>query len=613
MRTINTNIIKLQSIVLQKCIDSNESKLYWNIEDGGVVIENNNLHLDVNSKVSFFSYFNSFSIQKWSKLTNIRELYMLIKVKGNGKINVCNAYLENQKVSKEIIQSQTFSYDDAKEINFIIDNLQKFNGSIYFEIESFDEEVDLLKAEYRGKVDIEKLNEVKLNLVICTYKREEYVMNNLRLLENTLQMNESLLHRNLMIYVVDNGNTLRQVENKYFRIIPNKNLGGSGGFTRGLVEAIESGMDFSNVILMDDDVEILPEALERLYSLLRVIKGKYKSSIISGSMLQLDKKYMLHESTGRFIGRGFEPVKYKLDLTSEYNILFNETEQDISNHFAAWWFCCIPKVFIKEDNLPLPFFIKGDDVEYSLRNTNSIIHLNGIGIWHEPFEKKYAQVNTFYYEIRNFLIITALYFKDYNKFKAIKFILERYARESLRYRYKSTDLIIEAVKDFLKGTKFFTEVNEEDKHKNLSEKSYKLISIDDIKLENNISSVDIKEECNISQNEDNSRAKFVRVITINGYFLPKIFTHKNRYKYKIVSLISSKHINYYRNIKILNVLIDENKGFITDRRIGKFIKDSFRIGAVCMKLLFKYNRIRRDYKVNSKELKTKQFWQSKFK
>lgn len=612
MSTINTQVIKLQSIVLKNCMNNNESKLYSSTLEGDALIHDGKIQIQDKSKVSFFSYFNSFSVQKWSRYTNITDIYINFFLKGIGKITIYNTYLENNKINKKIICSEEFSFDDYKELKIDINNIPMYKGSIYFEITSLDGEVILLKAEYYGKIHISQINETILRLVICTYKREAYIMRNLKLLESTLKSEESVLNKKLKIYVIDNGNTLGRLENNYFKIVPNKNLGGSGGFTRGLVELVESKEFYSHAILMDDDVEILPEALERLHNFLSVLKDEYKSSIISGSMLQLDKKHILHESTGRFIGRGFEPVNYKLDLTLEYNILLNETEQDISNQFAAWWFCCIPKLFIRSDNLPFPFFIKGDDVEYSLRNTDSIIHLNGIGIWHEPFEKKYAQVNTFYYEIRNFLIITSLYFKNYNKFEAIKFILERYARESLRYRYKSSDLIIEAVNDFLKGPKFFSEVNEEEKHKYLTDKCYKLINIEEIQLKYNISSEKLEEECNNSQNEDNRKSRLKRILTINGYILPKLFTNKQEYKYKIVPLTSSRHINYYKNTEILNVLLEDNSGFVTQRSRVDFIKDTYRVILVCIKVLFKYDKIKKQYNKNSRLLTTEDFWKSKF-
>ena len=40
---------------------------------------------------------------------------------------------------------------------------------------------------------------------------------------------------------------------------------------------------------------------------------------------------------------------------------------------------------IKENGLPLPIFVRGDDIEFSMRNNKEIVSLNGINVWHDPF------------------------------------------------------------------------------------------------------------------------------------------------------------------------------------------------------------------------------------
>ena len=77
------------------------------------------------------------------------------------------------------------------------------------------------------------------------------------------------------------------------------------------------------------------------------------------------------------------------DLTDEKEILINENEEKIALKYAAWWFCCFSVNNVKKRGLPSPFFIKGDDIEYSLRNESKIINLNGLAVWHEDFSGKY--------------------------------------------------------------------------------------------------------------------------------------------------------------------------------------------------------------------------------
>lgn len=53
----------------------------------------------------------------------------------------------------------------------------------------------------------------------------------------------------------------------------NKNVGGSGGFTRGMIESIRQKPKATHVLLMDDDVVVLSESIKRTYC---VFTGKRK-------------------------------------------------------------------------------------------------------------------------------------------------------------------------------------------------------------------------------------------------------------------------------------------------------------------------------------------------
>ncbi|WP_294155236.1 glycosyltransferase [uncultured Clostridium sp.] len=608
---IDNSLIKLQSVILKKCIYK-EDKLYLRILHGNAQFTNGMLEIYPDSSVSFFTYYNSFSIEKWSKLTNVYEVNLDLRIMGKFIINIYNSYFNNGKIKKNKIHTENKNNGFDDKVSIKISELNIYRGIIYFEIISLDEKVQFISGQYTGKIENKSLNEVDIKLVICTYRREKYINENLELLNEILSDDKYMIKNNLEVYVIDNGRTLNEKESSTIKVIHNKNLGGSGGFTRGIVEILQSENKFTNVLLMDDDVEILPESLERLYSFLKVIRNEYKDSIVSGSMLRIDKKWMLHETIGNFIGRGFDPLKYQLDLNNEYNIIFNESElvNNSGYSFAAWWFCCIPKSIIDKNNLPLPLFIKGDDVEYSIRNKNNLISLNGIGVWHESFEKKYAQANTFYYEIRNFLVITAVHFKNYNVFKAILFVIERYAREALRYRYNSTDLIIQAVEDFMKGVNFFLSVNDEENHKSISSKCYKFDSINEILKNERVQCNSIENEIKVSEDENNKSYLLKRIITINGYLIPRVCI-KNK-EMKIVPVNESKHINYYKNLSILNVLFEEETGFVTERNIARFMYDNIRLAGICFKLLFRYRSVRNDYKKNIKKLSTQEFWNNKF-
>ena len=57
-----------------------------------------------------------------------------------------------------------------------------------------------------------------------------------------------------VMFVVDNGRTLdaEGLSDDLITVIPNENVGGAGGFARGMIAALESDEDFTHVLLMDD-------------------------------------------------------------------------------------------------------------------------------------------------------------------------------------------------------------------------------------------------------------------------------------------------------------------------------------------------------------------------
>ena len=79
----------------------------------------------------------------------------------------------------------------------------------------------------------------------------------------------------------------------------------------------------------------------------------------------------------------------------------------------------MPRKELSLDNLPMPLFVRGDDMEYGKRLTKKLLTLNGIGVWHVPVHNKYSSFMN-YYVTRNTLILNSLYDENFGKFAFIK-------------------------------------------------------------------------------------------------------------------------------------------------------------------------------------------------
>ena len=144
----------------------------------------------------------------------------------------------------------------------------------------------------------------------------------------------------------------------------------------------------THALLMDDDITIDTESIEKTYTILSLLKDEYADAFIGGAMLRIDKPNMQVESGASWNAGDLISNKANLNMNVTWDCLFNEIEE--YTEFNAWWYCCFPMDVVSEENLPLPIFIRGDDLEYGLRNMKHLILMNGICVWHEPFENKYS-------------------------------------------------------------------------------------------------------------------------------------------------------------------------------------------------------------------------------
>ena len=110
----------------------------------------------------------------------------------------------------------------------------------------------------------------------------------------------------------------------------------------------------------------------------------------------------------------------------------------------------MPMSVVTYDNLSMPFFIKSDDIEYSIRNLHTLILMNGINVWHESFESKYSAPNE-YYTVRNYLISAAIHGVKVGKDRIEHLLNSYYKHYVCNYKYLEIEHFCNAINDFLKG------------------------------------------------------------------------------------------------------------------------------------------------------------------
>ena len=464
-------MFRLYDFLMPKKEICTEQQLYFRIAEPKLVtmateaIGNEQIVFLKNGSVSFDTYFNAFTYTKFLKYTSVRKLGISLKMKGNFLIKL-KSYRRNAHGEYEcvILTELAFQSDVPENKNIIYDfSADDSEGYCYIELTSDSDQSVFYNGFYFSELKESDINPVNLAVTICTYKREEYVYQNVDILNQYFFENPNLNFKDsLRFFIIDNGHSLDsgKIRSQYIRVMENKNFGGSGGFTRGMIEAYRQRALFSHVLMMDDDIVFEPDVLKRTITFLSVLREEYRDLCIGGGMLRLDKRFLQHESGGHWDGMRVRMQKTNLDLTDKRNLLTNELGHGAN--YNGWWYFCMPLHLIDQHNLPFPFFIKDDDTEYGLRLnlSKNLLLLNGIGIWHEPFDAKYRE-HLEYYVKRNEAVLSAIHYPEYGPISHAYKMWRSVLKNLSKHNFFASLCSLLAYEDFLKGPDFFLNMNEE--------------------------------------------------------------------------------------------------------------------------------------------------------
>ncbi len=431
--------------------------------------------------VEFCTYFNSVSYGKWRTYTSIKRVSLSLELQGECEILLCGYRLVNNVPTRTLLGKKYVSCKERKIVHLAFNkNDEQLLG---FEIKTYSE-LKIFGGYYEGDFEGETLKDVELALSTTTCRKEEFIKKNIAKLKIEILDKDDEFSKHFNIHIVDNGRTLKREdfpEDGRIYYHPNKNVGGSGGYARGMIECIHQEKKPTHILLMDDDVMILPDSIFRTYVLLKTVKDKYKNSFISGAMLILEEMNIQHEDIGSVDHIGtFVSLKPRFNHFTIWDNLKNEQNYKRENMYQAWWYCCIPTSAIEKNGLPLPLFIRGDDMEYSLRCKADIMSMNGICIWHMGFYGKYSASMNLYQECRNMLIAQATT-GILPKANLVGRIKKYYRDNMLKHDYDAAELLLRAFEDFMKGPKFIMRNEGENIVKENNKLNQKMISLEELK------------------------------------------------------------------------------------------------------------------------------------
>ena len=241
-------------------------------------IEGFPITLSSGEAVDLRTYFNFFPSEKYRRYTGIRAVKLRLDCEGEPEVEIHRCSIDHDDF-------ESVTYRGELEIEL------KEECLLGLVIKANESEVCIRGGHFY--VETDRFNDINLAHVICTYHRENEVKRRLDILCSSLKKYQSIKD-SYKIYVVDNGRSF-DYDDDLVKVIPSDNYGGSGGFSRGMMEATTDGTS-THVLLNDDDAVMDPEAIYRTISFYRLLSEDNKETVLGGTIFDKGEPLTVHES-----------------------------------------------------------------------------------------------------------------------------------------------------------------------------------------------------------------------------------------------------------------------------------------------------------------------------
>lgn len=455
--------------------------LYFHTEDGDPseieVLDRVTVRLEKGQTLDTDTYFNRLPAGYWQRWTRVQEVELSASGSGRARVAIRRSFVNGAASTLRVIEAEL-----SDGVRWPVDlSVFAAGGNLWVEVEALDDEVIVKDVRWQWHTD-EDLD-LTTDIAITTFDRPLDVF----ALLNSLRMDPETLAVVGDVWLIDNGTKrFTEVEGADDLVtawgadlhhVQQPNLGGSGGFARGMWEATTNS-DSPYLMLLDDDIVVEPESIRRAVVMAETAKqpvvvglqmlSRAEPTVLNSLAEWVDTKSMMwgpapgsHEQ--------FDLVEYNVHAEprkgkkGEKKQISTRIEDVLDAGYNGWWACLIPTEGIRKAGLPLPFFIKWDDAEYAYRLARHGIRtvtMMGSAVWHEPWTLKEDSTDwTLYFHVRNRLIFAAMMSagmpKRVRKRRVDALVRDIFMRDVmrnvLRRAYASAATADMAMRDFLKG------------------------------------------------------------------------------------------------------------------------------------------------------------------
>ncbi len=419
------------------------------------------LQIGGDSEVSFSTYFNAFPASYWRRWSTLASVALRAELTGTGRVDV---YRTKASGARILVEGRNFAGGDEPEVVEFEVDLGPFEdgGWIWFDITT-DSACTLHAAGWYATKPAPGVANIAIGMP--TFNRPGDCVNTLRALTS-----DPLVNKVIGAVIVPDQGTAKLRDHPGFAeaaaplgnrlsIHDQPNLGGSGGYSRVMYEALKN-TDCQQILFMDDDIRVEPDSVLRALAMNRFAK---KPMLVGGQMLNLQEPSHLH-IMGEVVDRStfmwthaphtqydHDFARYPLnDNNPDSNLLHRRIDVD----YNGWWMCMIPRQVAEELGQPLPLFIKWDDADYGLRageHGYPTVTMPGTAIWHMAWSDKDDAIDwQAYFHLRNRLVVAAMHWDG-----DVRGLLRSHLKATLKHllclEYSTVAIQNKAIDDFLAG------------------------------------------------------------------------------------------------------------------------------------------------------------------
>ena len=485
-------------------------------------------------------------------------------------------------------------------IDFSVDPEVVTKGRWYFVVEA-DQDGFLRLTDAAWNTTAQPGPPILPEIVICTFGREKEVTRNVALLIEKL----GAAGIDFGVTLVDNARTLEpQAEwGERVTLLSQRNLGGAGGFGRGILETLKRGRA-THIILMDDDAQIDVVSIFRMINLFRLQVDVF----VGGT--QLDALAPTHLADA---GSWWWPHEFlKVNGRVEVQDLAMRTALDtlsvpFRTNFQGWWLMGGPVEGFRRLGLPLPVFVHLDDVEYSIRilqQGERLVTVPGIAVWHPPPYKRTENWFT-YYDVRNELVRLSLQSQGRHKQRRVVRRVHRKYFEMVRSRqYGSARMVSLAVHHFLEGPDILLKRDAEELHAEIMSIYREADGSREELLPDEVGAVD-----EMSKRQPWYARRFAR-LTHFGHLLPDRILKQDIAVVRLDTQVDLRAL--YRRKEwgcpVEGASGERMKVFTIDRR--RYLDCMMRMTRARLALRLAFSRCRRAWLAEGDRLRSKDYWET---